>query len=362
MPAYPNLTVSLRDNVHALIRGNPGSQQLNGVVNLCVALSMELLTRKSGGQFLSHQQGLATKDLAFDAVADLFQRDEEGRFIQFEAYFESFPPETTPDHELLIALRRLVYSRTNHALFRMYRDVDPVLFKILRNVKLAVERMQQFQEVDRFGETHIAPVMCETLEHLPAFPMDELEDRLLTVSLGNENIPHLLGRLALILKQQESNARHVPLLGVAMMFRSVYARRNEPLLPPAAAEDSLMGDDLGAVISKTCAEIKHELHRAYVGKGKTTEDIYGGYFDVIEESLFARMQGDTSASYLTLLQARMPDLTHDEYRRLHRSRIEYLGSLTVQRVAQVLRGTDATTRGRRGPPGTSPARGRSGVH
>lgn len=340
MPADPTLTVSLRDNVQALLRGTHQPRQLTAVVHLCVALSMELLSRKSGGKFLCTQQGLATKDLAFDAVAELFQRDDAGRFVQLETYFESYPPATTGDEELLIALRRLVYSRTNHALFRMYRDVDPVLFKILRNVKLAVERMQQFHEVERFGETYIVPAMCETLEHLPALAMDDLENELLAVALGDETIPRLLGKLALLLKQQSERARMVPLIGVAMVMRAVYARRNEPLLPPASADDPQMGDDLTDVISQACAAVRHECHPRYVGKGKTTEAMYGDYFEVIEESLYAKLQGDDGVSYLGLLQAKVPGLTHEEYKKMHRSRIEYLGSLAAQRLAHVLRGGD----------------------
>lgn len=306
---------------------------------------MELLSRKSGGKFLCMQQGLTPKDLAFDAVAELFQRDEAGRFMQLEAYFESYPPATTGDEDLLIALRRLVYSRTNHALFRMYRDVDPVLFKILRNVKLAVERLQQFHEVERFGEAYIVPAMCETLEHLPAIAMDELENGLLAVALGNENIPRLLGKLAHVLKQQVGHSRMVPLIGVAMVMRAVYARRNEPLLPPSSADDPQMGDDLSDVIGLACAAVRHECHPRYVGKGKTTEAMYGDYFEVIEESLFAKMQGDEGVSYLALLQAKMPGLTHEEYKKMHRSRIEYLGSLAAQRLAHVLRGGDHRVEG-----------------
>jgi len=351
MPAYPTLTSSLRDNLHALLRGDPQPRQLNAVVNLCVALSMELLTRKSGGKFLCSQQGLATKDLAFDAIADLFQRDEDGRYLQFEAYFESYPPETTSVEELLIALRRLVYSRTNHALFRMYRDVDPVLFKILRNVKLAVERMQQFREIDRFGETHIAPVMCDSLDHLPSIDMSELENGLLSATMGNENVPRLMGKLALLLKQQDAHSRLVPLIGCAMMLRSVYARRNEPLLPPAAAEDALVGDDVGEVINNACTAVRTEFHKKYVGKGKTTEEVYSGYFAVIEESLHARMQGDNESSYLSLLRERMPGLTHEEYKRVHRARIEYLGSLTAQRLAHVLERDDIRASRRTGEMG-----------
>jgi hypothetical protein len=363
MPAYPALTSSLRDDLHALLRGDPQPRQLNTVVNLCVALSMELLSRKSGGKFLSHQQGLTPKDLAFDAVADLFQRDEDGRFLQFEAYFESFPPASTGDEELLIALRRLVYSRTNHALFRMYRDVDPILFKILRNVKLAVERLQQFQEIDRFGEIHIAPVMCETLEHLPVFDLDELEHRLLTVTLGNENIPRMMGKLALILKDQSSNARYVPLMGVAMMLRAVYARRNEPLLPPASTDDPMAGEDVGDMINRACAALRKEFHGKYVGKGKTPENVYSDYFEVIEESLHARMQGDNQSSYLSLLQARMPDLTHDDYKRYHRARIEYLGSLAAQRLALVLRPEERNSRHHQPrSPERGPIQGQTGVN
>jgi hypothetical protein len=327
--ANSTLTLPLRENLLAVLGGAYTSKQLNGLINLCVALATELLCRKSTSRKLSSLQGLNEKDLAYDAIADLFQRDAQGNFIQLDAYFSGFDLQTISDEELLIALRRLVYSRVNQALFRMYHDIDPAFARILRNIKLAIETMKQFDEFDRFGEPSIAPALCDTLEHLPALEPDEVKRHLLSVCFGNENIPQLLGKLAVFLKQQECNSRILPLISVASIFQSVYAIKNEPLLAPAAVEMEFAPNDIVETIKSVCRTVQADTRRKYLEKKNVGEDVFRTYFDIIERTLLARfVENNGELSYFDLLKSRLPDLTPAEYKKLHRAKLEYLGALT----------------------------------
>ncbi|MGA9365500.1 MAG: hypothetical protein WBW16_14145 [Bacteroidota bacterium] len=333
------LTFSLRENLLAVLGSNCTSKQLNAVINLCVALALERLGRKSNSRKLCSVQGMSEKDLAFDSIADLFRRDEEGCFVRLEAYFGSFDVNSVSDQELLTYLRRLVYSRVNQALFRMYQDVDPVLSKILRNIKVAVEAVKQFDEVERFGEICIVPAFCDTLEHLPGLDAEDLQRHLLSACTGNENIPQMLGKLAVFLRQQKCNSRIIPIITVATIFQSVYAIKNEPLLAPPSVETNLFADDAVETIKSVCRAVKGESFRRYVGKKKISEKVFNAYFEVIEESLLARFAGDVGGdhSYFDLLKTRLPDLTPDEYKNGHRAKLEYLGAQAFKQALKNLK-------------------------
>ncbi|MBI5473345.1 MAG: hypothetical protein HY961_13455 [Ignavibacteriae bacterium] len=278
---------------------------------------------------LSSQQGLSEHDLAFDSIADLFQRDAKGSFVQLEAYLSSFDMVAVSDEELLVYLRRLVYSRVNQALFRMYHEVDPLFSKILRNLKLALQAMKQFDEIDRFGENYLVPVLCDTLEHLPALEPDLIKQHLCSACIGTENIPQMLGRLAFFLRQQESNSRIISMMTVANVFQSVYAIMNRPLLAEPSVETDMITNDTAATIKSVCRSVKREMMAAYVGKNKVSEQNYDTYFEVIEANMIARfvMQDGDDQSYLELLKTRIPDLTPEEYKKQHRAKLEYLGAL-----------------------------------
>ena len=145
------LQSDLRSRIKAVVDGSQSPEQLNVVIRACLALASELLQRKCGSHRLSETLGLHGDDLAYDCIADLFQRDERGRLLQLQAYFLGVDLDQLSDAEVLIFLRKLVYSRVNQSLFRMYQEADPAFHKILRNIKLAVQSLNQFRELDRFG-------------------------------------------------------------------------------------------------------------------------------------------------------------------------------------------------------------------
>jgi hypothetical protein len=230
-------------------------------------------------------------------------------------------------------MRRLVYSRTGNGLFRLYGEIDPAFSRILRNVKLALQALKQFEERDRFGEVYVSPLFCTTLEHLPAFEPPELECALCAECTGAESVPEMMGKIALFLRRQEERSRLVPLMLVASTIRAVYESRNRPQLV-AHVEPECAGDEGPVLVSAACAEVKADMRRSYTERKQVAEDIYEWYFAVIAESLLERLavkNGD-AASYYHLLRSYLPELTVDEYRKKHRSRLEYLGSLVQKRL------------------------------
>lgn len=270
MPRFlTHITLDLKSNLIAVLGGRSTSRELNGVVNLCLALASELLSRKWGSRRLQERLGLSEVDLAFDCIGDLFGRDEAGRFRQIEAYFGGIETGVLDDAELLVLLRRLVYSRVNHALFRLYQDLDPAFSRILRNVKLAQDAIKQFDERDRFGETCIVPVLCDAQEHLPPIEQADLEAALSAECNGTESVPVMMGKIALLLRRQEECARWIPIMTVASTIRAVYEIKNRPQLQPFTEVDPFAADDMAASVCEACSAVKGSMRASYLGRRKS---------------------------------------------------------------------------------------------
>lgn len=339
MHGFGCLQTDLRFRIKSVIDGTQSPEQLNVVIRVCLALATELLERKGGTRRLSESLGLHGDDLAYDCIADLFRRNEHGMLVQLQVYFQSVDLSRLSDAEVLIFLRKLVYSRVNQALFRMYQEVDPAFHKILRNIKLAVLSLSQFQELDRFGESSVAPVLCDTLEHLPPLDPLALENDLHALCRGTENIPEMLGKVALYLRQQDTHSRIVPMAQLARTFQAVYAAKNRPLLEAECVEDGTTETDATATIRCACRKVQLRMAKRYVVKKNITQDTYDSYFDVIERSLIERLvfsNGD-DVSYFEMLSKELPGLTHDAYRTQHRTTLEYLGSLAHKEAINQLK-------------------------
>lgn len=333
------LAAQLRENLPAVLDGSHSPRQLNIIVGICHALASELLERQWRSHKLTEAQGISETDLAYDCIAELFQRDEAGRLVQIQAYFASLDLREIGEEELLVYLRKLVYSRVNQAVFRIYHDVDPVFSRILRNVKIAVQRLAAFEEIDRFGETILAPLLCDRLQHLP-IPDDQLVERnLVPVCTGGESIPEMLAKIALYLRQQDEHARMIGMMAAARTIRTIYEIKNRPLLEEVETQPAYELIDTASIVRSACAKLKQEMFPRYVQKGKVTEFMFQVYFDVIESNLiseFTDANGDSHA-YFELLKQQVPELTLEEYRVKHRAKVEYLGALAGKRATKALK-------------------------
>lgn len=322
---HSKLSIGLREILIAVLGNTCTSQQLNHLIKLSHALANSFIASKTTAGTLSMVSGLTTSDLAYDCIADLFQQDAKGNCIQLKAYFAGLSITTSRDEEMLAHLRRVVFSKVNHGIFRLYTEIDPTLAKILRNIKIAINTLKNFTEFERFGEPCIAPCACNMLEDRPAFDRDELHRYFIRDVSGRENVPELLAKFSLFLREQKECCRIIPLVTVGILFRDVYTTK-EVMSEEATFDDTLLKTDASALIKKACRDVENRTSNKYVGKGKVTPDVFCSYFCVIEEVLvekFVGMDGEDT-SLCEALKNHIPNLTEKEYKTHHRNRIEYL--------------------------------------
>ena len=330
--------MEIKQLISSLITEKPPSRSINEFVFLCRKIALVQIRRKlSSGRLHSEFFKSSPDDLAIDCIADLFQQDDSGTFIQIKTYFESLSFENISEKDLLTHLRRLVFARVNQSIFRMYNEADPSLGKILRNIKYAVHTLNNFNEIERFGEQCIAPSACETLEHLPVLDRPELERQLRYHARGSEHIPALLAKLSVYLREQDDHSRIVPIMLVAMVFRSLYS--DAPATEEIVIEDRFIARDASAILHGICKQLMNETELKYVGKKKVEPVIFKKYFDVIEENLVATIiqQDGDRKSFFTSLKTLMPELTEKEYKKNHKSRVEYLARIAHKRAVKELR-------------------------
>jgi hypothetical protein len=326
----------LRFWLEAVVDGTISSGDVRRLVEFCHAMATIAVRHRFAPAIVEKRTGMETSsDVAIDCIADLFRRDDQGHLVQIRAYFESIPREGTSDQELLAHLSRLIFAKVNQGIYRILNEVDPGLGKILRNTKLAIQSLQQFSIVERFGELSIAPASLDSLEHLPQFDRAALHAALSRVSNGSENIPTLLAKLALHLRQQVDHSRLVPLMTVSLAIRDVYKGTEAVVIESHTMDDPFAEQDIILLIKECCKEVRREMEEKYVERKKLPADVFDTYFSVIHDSLLRKYLGSDGypASLYELLRQRLPGVTHDSYNEDHRARLEYLARLADTRAA-----------------------------
>ena len=336
----PNLSHGLREILTAVVSSSQSDDQVNRLVSVSHVLASAFVKSKIAARTVNIALlGLSPADAAYDCIADLFRRDDRGDLVQIKAYFEGIVFARLTDVELLTHLRRLVFSKVNHGLFRMYNESDPILGKILRNIKLALETLQSFVEVDRFGEPCLAPSMSDLLYHLPPVDQTQLERDLRSVAHPSDHVPALMAKLSLLLRQQEETCRVVPLMTIALIFRAIYMDRADAHEHIEEPGYSFSEGEARTAILEACRRTKLGARIKYVEGGKIDDELLQHYFSVIQRSLLGKMvdHDGTDCSYFAGLKDTIPTLTLEEYRQTHKSRIEYLGRIAYEEAVRQLR-------------------------
>ncbi|MCK9410408.1 MAG: hypothetical protein WCX28_13860 [Bacteriovoracaceae bacterium] len=280
--------------------------------------------------------GLHERDLAYDCIAELFEHDDKGQLIHFKTYFSNFDPEALSQKETLVHFRRLVSSAVNQNLMHVYRDFDPSLGKIIRNIKLAIAAHKTFEEIDRFDEICIAPIHCELNEHLPTADIDFLFSLLQLHVRGDEFIPELLSLFSRCVRKQNEYCRITPIISLALTFRALFIVKQAPQTPSSSAEDHRI--ETLETIEKSINQVKSSIVLRNNGKVRYNPESIDAYFNTIHSVLLAKIN-ETNGSADSLfegLKEHFQQLNKNEYKKFHRTKLEYYYKLCREVIAAEL--------------------------
>jgi hypothetical protein len=280
---------------------------------------------------------MSLEDLAWDCIADLFERNEKGAFIKLAAYFKAIAWERKSAGELEGATRRLIFSQVNQALYRIYREADPSLGKLLRNLKIATKASSVFSLVQRNGEAWICfNQENESIAALPVMPPEFLEAHLTASLRGEADVKQVLFRFAEILAAQPDYRKSYPLTGLALIIRSAFVHLYSASENETNGHDTVAPEEIAQMIAMSVETVKTTMRPSYVGKQKIYAEAYDIYFLAIRDLLTAEyvQEDGLKRSYYDYLRRHLETLTRENYQRQCRCHFEYLAKLTRRELLQ----------------------------
>ncbi len=331
----------LKDLLLRGITGDYTHAELSELFRLCYAIARQCVRRKMFTSKLQHT-GLSEGDLVLDCIAELFRRDEQNALVEFARYFnyQNIRIEDEAEEMLLVHIRRLTFTVVADNLFRIYNEVDPGLGKILRNIKIAVEKSGCYRMEKHFDEQYLVLEEADLLRHRPTISDEELRGELTQAIREGDGVPQILERLADALSTQDTYQRKVGLMSLALALKAAFKHVEEST--PAgitAAESQLETDDVQTIIKETCATLCTEMKPRYLARGKLDGKTFDQYFEAISQMLngeFLELQTEPK-TYYEFLRECMPGLGRAEYRENHRTVFEYLAKLSRRSAREKLR-------------------------
>lgn len=285
------------------------------------------------GVLVDNQFGISNEDLAMDCIAELFQRNDTGHFLIIDQYFTPLNWSTLSEEDLKIALRRLVFSKVNESLFRSYREEDPNLAKIIRNIKEALKNQHGISLV-KFREASwlIVGDADTEVNGKPLAPQEILEAHLLDILCNTSNTYKAASSFIQFVELHPHYCNAYPISGFAQALRTAFSARTVPESQEANA--IFEAGEIDTAIQKAVAYIRTTLHETYVLGGKLSQKLFDTYVVAINKVLratFTRTEEHVDSQYDALVSL-MPGLSKDVYMSQHRNILQYLFKLSRSRM------------------------------
>lgn len=323
----------------AVLNGNAS----NGEINLLVKIAHHFAFTRLR-QFFTSQKihfeiyPYSLSSVAMDCISELFQRNQDGVLQEINYYFtveRNFA--TLTDEEIIQQFRALVFTKLNDGIIRLYREYDPILSKIIRNLKIATSKTQEFKTFNRFGSLFVYSCKFdERNDHLPEYPIEEVEAELMIRINGKENTNKYLAVVLQILNETDLYRRFYSLIDIAIVIKRIISRLKLPLDLINNTDYNLLNNDIENILAISTAKIKDEIDAKYLYKGKIKKNISESYLLAIQDmmkNIYLLNNGD-EYSYFDYLKKYIPAITYEEYRKSHRTLFEYMVKLSKNIVLE----------------------------
>jgi hypothetical protein len=328
MPATRTASPSSLRSLILRLAGTPQARtDVAALVTACHRMAVAYLRVKSAsGHFSPARFGLRLEDLALDGIADLFARDAEGTHPVIRALAARIAPGDPTDVTVEHELRRFVCSLVNRRIFDLYRQFDPSLARVIRNIKLAAFTHPDIALTEHLGEKVLVPRGLDDLAPgLPVIAPELLHAELLVRVSHPRSLGRCLSMLAATLRELGPYRRMLPLTQAALALRAILFPGDAPTSGAADPSD-LSEAEVRALVDRTLHSLRTGMGSAYLHRGKLTAAELEAHIAAARDVLLREFNEPETdhACFFEFLRRHLPDLDRTGYSERHRSILEYV--------------------------------------
>jgi hypothetical protein len=344
MPITSVIPKNFNQLVISILKPFPETSKINEFVNLSYKIALSYLrTKYSYGAHIQERYGISVEDMAYDSIAELFSRDDNGNFNELKRYFNKLGNlSAILDDELFANLRRLVCSAVNVRFFKSYGEQNPILSKILRNVKNTLKQHPSVKLIVYQEENFIVSTECnDLLKDFPLIPNELLSADFYPRINSKTSLREMLTIVGDIINCQTGYRKMVNLLDVATLICQAYLTDAFWKMDSAdiSPDQKLLLDDLKLIAKQTVIDLKNQHSSKYIDKEKLTRDELNSIFSAVEDILLLQfgMDGNEIESYYIVLSKHLTTLDKQIYATKYRTILEYFAKTAKKEMSNVLK-------------------------
>lgn len=317
--------MGLKETISSCLGQNVSRKDLKKLIKKCHSMALAYLRMKAASNQLYMIRGERLEDLAWDFIAELFEKDENGCLIRLQDYFHDVSLEELNDSDLTIELRKLVFTKVEDNIFRAVGEKDPSLRKIIRNLKLAI-RDNDCEGWVCYKHGNII-VGEDSEENLPIMPSEFMQIRLSSRVEEKMQIPEILIEAIDVLQRQDKYQKKISLVGLASVIRLTFVHFNETSAEEKQlnADETIINTEFEEFLNESLEMVRSSTGYSYIRKRKINHDELDMYMKAAKDIVYDYFNnGKTESSQYEYLKNYMPGLEYSDFRENKRQILEYL--------------------------------------
>ncbi|HMN49892.1 MAG TPA: hypothetical protein PKD67_12180 [Ignavibacteriaceae bacterium] len=278
------------------------------------------------------------QEMAIDAIASLFERNESGEFIRIIKAFKDWDPPIGNEETAQFFLNRLVSKSTEKYVSELLRQSDPFFSKILDSITYLIEK-NCYQKKRILGTTFILEGIGEDamrsngignmgIRNLPDSSF--INELPISVFKSNKNV---VSEIFDYIKINSNKAPAIPLNALVMKIKSVKAGEFE-------LADSYSNENESEIesITKKAMDICYEkMQKSYIEKGKVSEIEAERIKEALNKIVFDMRDGGINQGLHKYFLEQFPELNFRDYEIKYQNLFEYLFKILKKEIAEQLK-------------------------
>jgi len=287
---------------------------------------------------LCENAGISESDLGVDITADIFTKDHDDRFFELGNFMRSFDPpfENADDTHVYFAFKKFVLQKASSRLAKTYAQADPSGARILRNVKDQVKKIPTLEIVEDFR----GKVLQMKSDHLdsnqPEFPLDVLEQELLSRVDHTNRVPDILVLLPSIFTERPQFRRSVPLFDFVQIIRRFYVDNDEEEV--IAFDKELTVEEIEVMETEVMVFLNKIIFTKYYPRKISTKGDAEKLVAALKDVISGFWQSTEDKNSVEKSVRKHFALTHEEYKQQWKNQAEYLVKLAKEQFSALLDG------------------------
>lgn len=281
-------------------------------------------------------EDVAIKELAIDAIAPLFERDDKGLFVKLIKAFNDWIPKIGSEDHALFFLNRIVAKSVEKYVSNLLRESDPFFSKILDSINYLIEK-NGYAKKQILGTTYIVDKGGSSGGWSDGEGNDgikNLADRNfideLPISVFN-SAQNVVSKIFEYIKSETNKTPAIPLNALVIKLKQVNA--TSYIYKDSITENKT---EINSIVEKAIKNTFNKLQESYIDKNKIVRS-EGELIKKAIEKIAADMQdGGINVGLHKYLMEQMTNLSFDEYKTRYQNTFEYLIKILKKEIAEQL--------------------------